>query len=54
MFIVVRVEDGLTTVVPKKTWTDVIPLLKVKDSIRRLSVKEDGKFVLLIRRKLCG
>jgi len=50
MFIVTRVEDGLTTVVPARTWADVIPLLKVKDCIRRLSVKEDGKFILLVRR----
>jgi len=52
MFIVTKVSDGVTTVVPVRTWADVIPHLK--DYVRRLSVKEDGKFILLVRRKPCG
>jgi hypothetical protein len=54
MFTVVTVKDGVTSVTPKDKWADVIPLIKVDKTIRRLSVKEDGKFILLVRRKLCG
>lgn len=49
MFIVTKVEVGRTTVVSAKTWTDVIPMLKIKNTIRRMSIKEDGKLILLVK-----
>ncbi len=51
MFIVTTVEDGLTTVKPVKRWSGVIPMLQVRNKIRRLSVREDGKLILLVKRK---
>lgn len=59
MFTVTKVEPGITTVVSAKTWTEVIPMLKINNTIRRMSVKEDGKLVLLVKnppyeRKLCS
>ena len=50
MFTVVTVKDGVISVTPKDKWTDVIPLIKVGN----IRVKEDGKLILLVRRKLCG
>lgn len=49
MFIVTKVEVGRTTVVSAETWTDVIPMLKIKNTIRRMSIKEDGKLILLVK-----
>ncbi len=49
MFIVTKVSIGLTTVDTAKTWTDVIPMLRIEKTIRRMSIREDGKLILLVK-----
>jgi hypothetical protein len=49
MFTVTKAEVGLVTTQAVKTWTDVVPLLRIEKNIRRMTIKEDGKFVLLVK-----
>ena len=49
MFIVTKVDPGLTTVVQAETWADVIPMLHIEKNIRRMTVSEDGKCILLVK-----